>query len=422
MLEFFKKIFESGVPRRKPRQECRELARLSEAVRRQTELLELAHDAILIREPDGAIRFWNRAAEALYGWPREQALGRSAQDLLHPRYPKKVEEMLLELEQSGFWEGELVQTRRDGSTVTVISRWAAWRTEDLRIEVVEINRDISQRKDTERVEISFSPSETEDGMFGIGSLRDASERKDLERVLREKNLALERAGAAKDLFLSNMSHELRTPLNAIIGFTGTLLMRLAGPLTNEQERQLQRIQAGGKHLLALVGDLLDLAKLESGKVEVQLKEASCQDVLREVVSALQPMAAAKALAFEAEFPEQPLMVHTDPRALGQIVFNLGNNAIKFTSRGSVRIEVGENGENGAAIHVVDTGAGIKVEDQQKLFQSFERINPDARTNGGGIGLYLSWKLAGLIGARIEVQSECGKGSRFTLFLPRGEAL
>jgi protein-histidine pros-kinase len=329
--------------------------------------------------------------------------------------------MLSDLERSGSWEGELVRTRRDGSTVTVLSRWASWRTEDERIEIVEIDRDIPERRNAERVEISLSPIETEEGILAIGAC-DSSERKELERVLREKNLALERAGAAKDLFLSNMSHELRTPLNAIIGFTGTLLMRLAGPLTNEQERQLQRIQAGGKHLLTLVGDLLDLAKLESGKVEVQLKEASCQDVVREVVTALRPMAAAKEIAFEAQFPEQPLMVQTDPRALGQIVFNLGNNAIKFTPRGSVRIEVGANGESAAAIHVVDTGAGIKAEDQRKLFQSFERINPGARTNGAGIGLYLSWKLAGMIGARIELQSEYGKGSRFTLFLPRGEAL
>jgi PAS domain S-box-containing protein len=414
MLEFVKKILESDFLNRK-------LARPAGASR-QMELLELAHDAILIREPDGAIRFWNRGAEALYGWPREQALGRGAQDLLPTLYPKKAEEMLRDLEQSGSWEGELVRTRRDGATVTVLSRWAWWRTEDQRIEIVEIDRDISERKNGERVEISLSPVETEEGTLLIGSARDTSERKELERVLREKNLALERASAAKDLFLSNMSHELRTPLNAIIGFTGTLLMRLAGPLTSEQERQLQRIQAGGKHLLTLVGDLLDLAKLESGKVEVQLKEASCQDVLREVVSALRPMAAAKELAFEVQFPEQPLMVQTDPRALGQIVFNLGNNAIKYTPRGSVRIEVGANGESAAAIHVVDTGAGIKPEDQRKLFQSFERINSDARTNGAGIGLYLSWKLAGMIGARIELQSEHGSGSRFTLFLPRGRAL
>jgi protein-histidine pros-kinase len=234
-------------------------------------------------------------------------------------------------------------------------------------------------------------------------------------------MALEKATAAKDLFLSSMSHELRTPLNAVIGYTGTLLMRLAGPLTEEQERQLRRIQAGGKHLLSLVNDLLDLAKIESGGVELQLRETSCQEALDEVVSALRPLAEAKSLDFETQFPDQPLMIKTDRRALSQILLHLGNNAIKFTPQGSVRLEVSEwssNGQSGAAVRVVDTGIGIRAEDQCKLFQGFERINPDTRAEGAGFGLHLCWKLAGLIGGRIELESQYGQGSRFTLLIPK----
>ena len=379
-----------------------DLAQVTAALRRQAELLDLAHDAMLIREQGGAIRFWNQGAERLYGWSREQALGRMSHELLQTRFPNGFQSVLNAVERTGSWEGELAHTRRDGSTVTVLSRWAQRRTESGSLEILEINHDISVRR--QLLEAA------------------ATERNEFERVLREKNVALEKANAAKDLFLSSMSHELHTPLNVVIGFAGTLLMRLAGPLNEEQERQLRRIQAGGKHLLSLVDDLLDLAKIESGKVELQLRETSCQEVLGEVVSVLRPFAEAKSLHFEAQFPDRPLTIKTDRRALSQILLHLGNNAIKFTPQGSVRVEVSEwaaNGQSGAAVRVVDTGVGIKAEDQSKLFQGFERINPEARAVGAGFGLYLCRKLAGLIGGRIELESEYGKGSRFTLLIPQG---
>jgi two-component system, sensor histidine kinase and response regulator len=145
-------------------------------------------------------------------------------------------------------------------------------------------------------------------------------------------------------------------------------------------------------------------------------------VLGEVVSVLRPFAEAKSLNFETHFPDRPLTIKTDRRALSQILLHLGNNAIKFTPQGSVRVEVSEwaaNGQSGAAVRVVDTGVGIKAEDQSKLFQGFERINPEARAVGAGFGLYLCRKLAGLIGGRIELESEYGKGSRFTLLIPQG---
>ena len=373
-----------------------------EALRRQAELLDLAHDAMLIREQGGAISFWNQGAERLYGWSREQALGRMSHELLQTRFPNGFQSVLNAVARTGSWEGELAHTRRDGSTITVLSRWAQRRTESGSLEILEINHDISARR--QLLEAA------------------ATERNEFERVLREKNVALEKANAAKDLFLSSMSHELHTPLNVVIGFAGTLLMRLAGPLNAEQERQLRRIQAGGKHLLSLVDDLLDLAKIESGKVELQLRETSCQEVLGEVVSVLRPFAEAKSLNFETHFPDRPLTIKTDRRALSQILLHLGNNAIKFTPQGSVRVEVSEwaaNGQSGAAVRVVDTGVGIKAEDQSKLFQGFERINPEARAVGAGFGLYLCRKLAGLIGGRIELESEYGKGSRFTLLIPQG---
>src|SRR5262249_26265833 len=153
------------------------------------------------------------------------------------------------------------------------------------------------------------------------------------------NLELENANLAKDRFLASMSHELRTPLNAIIGFTGTLLMKLPGPLTPGQDKQLRTVQTSARHLLSLINDLLDLAKIESGKVQVDLEPVNCLGAVEEVISALRPAALEKGLLME--LPEIPvdLFVRADRRALSQILLNLTTNAIKFTERGSISLRV-----------------------------------------------------------------------------------
>ena len=510
---------------RKLEEEAKQLAESAETLRRHADLLELAHDAIIVREVDGTILSWNRGAERLYGWPREEALGRVTHDLFKTQHPAGVASILDELARSGHWEGELMQCRRDGAHVIVLSRWVSRRTEEGRNEILEINTDVTDRKgikralqekndsleranarfrqlvesapdgiviasregrivlinsQTERlfgysrdemigqpvemlmpapfrqahqhhrtgyfhepnvrsmgagldlkglrkdgsqfpVEISLSPIETEEGVLVIRSVRDATDRKNIERALGEKNDALEKASTAKDLFLSSMSHELRTPLNAIIGFTGTLLMRLAGPLTPDQERQLKTIQTSGKHLLSMINDVLDLAKIESGKVELHLQEMSCQDVLAEAGSALRPLAESKSIAFETNFPERTFLVRTERRVLSQIVFNLGNNAIKLTESGSVRVELADwpgQGPGWAAVHVVDTGKGLRAEEQESLLRALERATSGYQLDGLGLGLHLCVKLAALIGGRIEFQSEYGRGSRFTLLIPK----
>jgi PAS domain S-box-containing protein len=151
------------------------------------------------------------------------------------------------------------------------------------------------------------------GVFAAA--RDVTERKRFEQALQEKNVELESANLAKDRFLASMSHELRTPLNAIIGFTGTLLMKMAGPLTGDQEEQLQTIDASAQHLLSLINDLLDLAKIESGKVELELEPIECRSLVREVAASLQPLAERKGLRLEVALPAQDLVLRTDRRAL-----------------------------------------------------------------------------------------------------------
>jgi PAS domain S-box-containing protein len=253
-----------------------------------------------------------------------------------------------------------------------------------------------------------------------GTIQDVTQRKRLEQAIQEKNTELEAANLAKDNFLASMSHELRTPLNAIIGFTGTLLMRLPGPLNPDQEKQLRTVQRSGRHLLSLINDLLDLAKIESGKVELNFEPVVCQSVLDEVNAALRPLATAKSLALEVLTADASVTVRTDRRAFMQIVLNLANNAIKFTETGRVVLKLergGANGDSFVAVRIIDTGIGIRPKDQARLFQAFEQIAGGAHwQEGTGLGLHLSQKLANLLGGRIEFTSEFGQGSTFTFTL------
>ena len=155
-------------------------------------------------------------------------------------------------------------------------------------------------------------------------------------------MELEKADRAKNRFLATISHELRTPLNAIIGFTGTLLMRLPGPLTPDQEKQLRTVQTSGRHLLSLINDLLDLAKIESGKIELRRESVDCGRCSRKLPAYLRPIAESKDIVLSIDTPSNDIVVQTDRRALHQILLNLANNAVKFTQSGSVRLELSEN--------------------------------------------------------------------------------
>jgi hypothetical protein len=259
--------------------------------------------------------------------------------------------------------------------------------------------------------------------------------------LRAAREVAERASLAKSDFLANMSHELRTPLNAIIGFTGTLLMKLPGPLNADQEKQLNTVRASARHLLALINDILDLAKIESGKIDLMLEPVHCQAAVEEVAATVRPLAEQKGLHFAVEIPPEPIIIHSDRRAISQILLNLANNAVKFTDVGEVILSVssefsGLSSELGGSdtatqnsklktqhslvtFTVKDTGIGIGEADQARLFQEFGRVGSETarRREGTGLGLHLSHKLAGLLGGAIELRSALGQGSTFSLVLP-----
>ncbi len=215
-------------------------------------------------------------------------------------------------------------------------------------------------------------------------------------------------------FLAAAVHELRTPLNSILGFTGSLLMRLPGPLSGQQQRQLVQIERAAKHMLALVDELLELARSESAMPERAREPLVVQEVVQAVLELLEPLAQAKGLQLGAGMPAQALVLSSDRRALTQILLNLVGNALKFTQAGAVRVEL-EPRADGMALAVVDNGCGIADADLARLFQPFERLH-SGTAPGSGLGLYQAQRLAQQLGGSIRCTSSPGQGSRFELRL------
>ncbi|MGI8961737.1 MAG: PAS domain S-box protein [Bryobacteraceae bacterium] len=251
-------------------------------------LLESAPDPMVIMNRDREIVFVNSQTEKLFGYQRQELLGKSVEILIPERFRS-----VLSAHRSHYF------AEHPGEDIDAELDFYA----------------LSKNGDEFPVEIGVSLFQTEEGALISSSIRDITDRKEFEKTLQEKNLELQKASRAKHQFLASMSHELRTPLNAIIGFTGILLMRLPGPLTPDQEKQLRTVQTSSRHLLSLINDLLDLAKIESGKVELRRELVKCGEVFDENASYLRPTAESKDLVILIDVPSGELLVQTDRRAL-----------------------------------------------------------------------------------------------------------
>lgn len=256
------------------------------------------------------------------------------------------------------------------------------------------------------------------GVF-LMTWHDLTHQRETERILREAKEAAEQASHAKSDFLARMSHELRSPLNSVIGFSRILQKSLARESAPNEVTYLERIHANGVHLLGLINNVLDIARIESGKVEVDRRVGDVAALLRETVQQLEGQAHGGALVVRADVPSHPVPLETDHEKLRQVLINLVGNAIKFTPDGEVvvRLRLAEDGTP-AAIDVEDTGVGIPADRLQVIFDPFEQAESATtrRFGGTGLGLAISKQLCDLLGYRISVASEIGRGSVFHVSL------
>jgi PAS domain S-box-containing protein len=365
-----------------------EQERARQLLEEQAQILELAHDAILVRTLDGAeTTYWSRGAAETYGWSAAEAVGRVSHELLQSRFPRPLSEIQDELLTTGSWNGELTHRRRDGSTVVVHSRWAL-RTDaaGVPIGVLEVNRDITERRHAEEV------------------LRDAA----------QDALA---ANQAKSEFLSRMSHELRTPLNGVLGFAGLLEMEVEG-----RPRELARgIGSAGRHLLDLINDVLDVSRIEAGQMNISLEPVPIEAVLRDAAELVEPLAASRGIVLRIE-PHSLARDHViaDAQRLKQVLLNLLSNAVKYNRDAGTITVCLEADERRLRVAVSDTGPGIAPEMLDRLFTPFDRLGAEqSAVEGTGLGLAISRGLLTAMGGSIRADSGPG-GTTFWVELDLAE--
>jgi PAS domain S-box-containing protein len=240
-------------------------------------------------------------------------------------------------------------------------------------------------------------------------------------LLRRSHIALEQASALKSQFLANMSHEFRTPLNAILGYTSMLLKGVSGELTAHQRRNLERIDSNSQHLLSIINDILDITRIEAGKMPLTVAEFPIPELFREVLAEVEPLVARSKLTVTTQADEALPPLWSDRQKVKQVVINLLTNALKFTAQGWVKVTAAcDPLTDRVTIAVADSGIGISPKDQDVIFEDFRQADdsPTRQYTGAGLGLAICRRLATMLGGELTVRSALGEGSTFTLTLPR----
>jgi PAS domain S-box-containing protein len=339
----------------------------------------------------------NATCTRLLGFSKEEIIGRSIFDLYHPSCLEEAELAATHLLDHGeVHDVELSVRAKDGTKIQVSASATALRDPLGRISRARVVlRDITERK-------------------RLAELRSQSQE------LREEHRRAQEASRLKGEFLANMSHELRTPLNAILGFTELIRDGKVGPINDTQKEFMGDILSSGKHLLTLINDVLDLSKIEAGKMTFRPEALELQLVIREVADILRELAAKKKIKLTHDIEELE-GIHLDPSKLKQVLYNYLSNAIKFTDEGgSVTVRARADGPEYFRIEVQDTGIGIAPEDIDRLFVEFQQLDggTSKRHGGTGLGLALTKRIVTTQGGRVGVESTPGKGSTFYAVLPR----
>jgi PAS domain S-box-containing protein len=281
--------------------------------------------------------------------------------------------------------------------------------------IVSVLHDLTEQAENERLyeELKTFSSQLEERIqAATADLAEQNTR------LQWQSRELEKANRLKSEFLASMSHELRTPINALIGYASLMLDRIYGDLTPRQEEGLNRIQGAAQHLLALINDILDLAKIEAGRMPLHLDDVTLGDIMTEITQQIEPMVKKKQLALSVDLPSKSLKLHTDRTKVKQILLNLLSNAVKFTHHGGIWVTVLRDEED-LRFDVRDTGIGIREADLESIWEDFRQVD-QSRTRefgGTGLGLSITRKLVDALGGHVFAESVFGKGSTFTVVLP-----